>query len=89
MELKHVTLDTDSMTYAEVNELVQDLRAIRNRKHDLHARIHGLKATFANMKDEGMVLVSKYTGEVFNLADWTLYDERSRSFYPDEKEDEE
>ena len=89
MELKHVTLDTESMTCAEVNELIQELRVIRTRKQDLHTRIHGLKATFANMKDEGMVLVSKYTGEVFNLADWTLYDERSRSFYPDEKEDEE
>lgn len=89
MELKHVTLDTDNMTYGEVNELVQDLRAIRTRKYDLHTRIRDLKATFANMRDEGMVLVSKCTGEVFNLADWTLYDERNRSFYPEEKEDKE
>lgn len=88
MEMKHVVLDTDNMTYEEVNALIQELRAVRARKYELNERVCKLQATFTNMKNEGMVLVSKCTGEVFNLADWTLYDETTRSFYSNEMEEE-
>ena len=84
MEMKHVTLDTEKMTYQEVNELLQELRAIRTRKHELHERFSLLYTMVSNMKDEEMSYVSRYTGEIFNPNDWILYDERNHEFYDEE-----
>ena len=84
MELKHVTLDTEKMTYREVDELIQELREVRVRKKELHGRFDHLRCMVSNMKDEEMSWVNKYTGEVLNPDDWTLYDERTRTFYSEE-----
>ena len=86
MELKHIELNTDDMTYAEVNALVQELRAIRTRKAELHDRVNTLRCMASNMKEAQMTWVNKYTGEVFDPEDWTLYDETTRTFYHEEAE---
>ena len=86
MELKHVELNTNDMTYAEVDDLVQELRAIRNRKSQLHNRVNSLRSMASNMRDDQMAWVNKYTGEVFDPNDWQLYDETTRSFYCEKEE---
>ena len=87
MELKHVELNTDDMTFDEVNELVQTLRRIRERKSQLQSRVNSLYAMCTNMKSDGMSFVSRYTGEVLNPDDWALYDNEARAFYPGKGEE--
>ena len=87
MEMKHVVLDTDSMTYEEVNALIQELRAVRIRKKELHERVLTMRAMISNMRDSEMAWVNKYTGEVFNPEDWQLYDETTRAFYSEEEKE--
>ena len=87
MELKHVELNTDDMTFDEVNELIQTLRRVRERKSQLQSRVNNLYAMCTNMKSDGMSFVSRYTGEVFNPDDWALYDEEARVFYPGKGEE--
>ena len=83
MELKHVTLDTDSMTYSEVNDLIQELRAVRERKGKLRSHIKSFNALMGNTRDDNASFVNRYTGEVLNPEDWELYDEQTRSCYPE------
>ena len=84
MELKHMKLDTENMSYKEVDNLIQELRLIRTRKKELHDRFDHLHCMVSNMKDEEMVWVSKYTGEILNPDDWALFDERNHMFYSEE-----
>jgi beta-galactosidase beta subunit len=86
MEMKHVMLDTDNMTYKEVDDLIKELREIRTRKLELHERYNHLHSMVSNMKDEDMVWVSKYTGEILNPDDWALYDNRNQCVYSEEAE---
>ena len=81
MEMKHMELNTDGMTCAEVDSLIQKLRAVRTRKQELHNRISNMQAMVSNMKEAQMAWVNRYTGEVFDPEDWALYDETTRSFY--------
>ena len=84
MKFRNVTVDTNDMTYAEVNTLVQELRAVRARKEKLHDRINAMRAMTENMREAQMAWVNKYTGEVFNPKDWDLFDETTNSFYYEE-----
>ena len=84
MKFRNVTVDTNDMTYAEVNTLVQELRAVRARKEKLHDRINTMRAMTENMREAQMSWVNKYTGEVFNPEDWDLFDETTNSFYYEE-----
>ena len=87
MELKHVKLDTENMTYEEVNALIQELRKVRERKGEMRSRIQNFHAMIRNMKDDNLTFVSKYTGEVLNPDDWALYDNETRAFYPGKREE--
>ena len=86
MEMNHIVLDTDNMSLKEIDTLMQKLRKIRNRKEELHARKRNIWELIANMKENQMTLVSRYTGEVFDPDDWAVYDETTCSFYPEEEE---
>lgn len=77
--------DTDEMTYDEVNELVQELRKVRTRKEILRDCIEGFRANVDGMRNRGMALVNKYTGEVLVHSDWELYDETTQTIYPEKK----
>lgn len=87
MKMKHVVLDTDHMSYEEVDKLVQELRKVRERKGEMRARMQNFHAMIRNMKDDNLTFISKYTGEVLNPDDWTVYDEITRSFYPEKEEE--
>ncbi len=87
MELKHIELNTDDMTFDEVNDLIQTLRRVRERKSQLQSRVNSLYAMCANLTSDGMSFVSRYTGEVLNPDDWALYDNEARAFYPGKGEE--
>lgn len=77
-----IRVDTNEMTYEEVDSLVQKLRAVRARKAELRSRMNEFRAMITNMRnEENMTFVSKYTGEVLNPDEWELYDERAHAFY--------
>ena len=85
MMIKNVIVDTTEMSYEEVDALIQDLRAIRTRKGELRSHLSNFRAMISNMRnDDGMVFLSKHTGEVLNPDDWELYDEINHSFYREE-----
>jgi hypothetical protein len=82
MNLKHVSLDTDDMSFEEVDALIQELRKVRERKGELRSRLNMFRSMITNMRnEEGMTLVSNTTGEVLNPDDWELYDETTHTFY--------
>ena len=97
MKIKNVVIDTTEMSYEDVDNLVQKLRKVRDRKAELRNRLEHFRAMITNMRDnegmalvsnnEGMTFVSKCTGEVLNPNDWELFDEITHSFYH-EKGDE-
>lgn len=81
-----IRVDTNEMSYAEVNGLIQDLKAIRTRKAELKARLNDFRSLLTVMRyADGMTLVSNSTGEVLNPDDWDLYDETTHSFYHNEE----
>lgn len=74
-------IDEKEMTYEEVTNAVEQLKALRSRMHEAHVHKQSLYAMVENLKEEGMSLCSALTGEVFNPDDWLIYDERSGATY--------
>lgn len=86
MRIGNVILDTDNMTYDEVNQLVVELREIRKRKgqaKDCKVRLNN--AVF-DSREQGFRYVNRYTGEIFNADDWWVYDEEQNRMHGDEVE---
>ena len=86
MRIGNVILDTDNMTYSEVDQLVQELRAIRKRKSEARACRHRMKDAVEQSKEYGFRYVNQYTGEIFNADDWWVYDEEQNRMHGDEVE---
>lgn len=81
-----IRVDTNEMSYAEVNALIQDLKAIRTRKAELKARLNDFCSLITAMRyADGMTFVNNATGEILNPDDWDLYDETTHSFYHNEE----
>lgn len=88
MMIKNVIIDTAEMSYEDVDNLVQSLRKIRERKAALRSNLKNFRTMITNMRNnEGMTFVSKHTGEVLNPDDWELYDEMSHAFYHESNKD--
>ena len=82
MKVANVVIDTNDMSFRDVDNLIKQLRIVRERKGELRSRLNMFRSTITNMrKEEGMTLVSKTTGEVLNPDEWELYDEMAHSFY--------
>ena len=82
MKIKNVVVDTTEMSYEDVDNLIQNLRKVRERKAELRNHLRNFRAMITNMRnDAGMTFVNKYTGEVLNPDDWELYDETTHTFY--------
>jgi len=83
-----IRVDTNEMTYEEVDSLVQKLRAVRARKAELRSRMNEFRAMITTMhNEESMTFVSKYTGEVLNPDEWEVYDEVAHAFYHEPNQD--
>ena len=88
MMIKNVVIDTTEMSYEDVDNLVQSLRKVRERKTALRNNLRNFRIMITNMRNnEGMTFVSKHTGEVLNPDDWELYDEMSHAFYRESNKD--
>ena len=88
MMIKNVIIDTTEMSYEDVDNLIQSLRKIRERKTALRNNLKNFRTMITNMRNnEGMTFVSKHTGEVLNPDDWELYDEMSHAFYRESSKD--
>ena len=88
MMIKNVVIDTTEMSYEDVDNLVQSLRKVRERKTALRNNLRNFRTMITNMRNnEGMTFVSKHTGEVLNPDDWELYDEMSHAFYRESSKD--
>ena len=86
MKIKNVVIDTTEMSFEDVDNLIQSLRKVRERKGELRSRLSNFRAMISNMRNnDGMTFVSKHTGEVLNPDDWELYDEVTHSFYREEE----
>ena len=75
MRIGKVILDTDNMTYEEVDQLVQELREIRKRKGEARECKTRMKNMVEVSFDNGFRYVNRYTGELFNADEWFVYDE--------------
>ena len=88
MMIKNIIIDTTEMSYEDVDNLIQSLRKIRERKTALRNNLKNFRTMITNMRNnEGMTFVSKHTGEVLNPDDWELYDEMSHAFYRESNKD--
>lgn len=81
MIIGNVILDTDGMTYGEVDDLIQKLREIRKRKGEARSCKENFDAGIANAKDMGFTFVNVNTGEVLEAEDWTIFDENANRTY--------
>lgn len=75
MRIGNVILDTDNMTYEEVDILVNELRDIRKRKSEARASKRRLNNAVIESQEHGFRYINRYTGEIFNANDWWVYDE--------------
>ena len=88
MMIKNIIIDTTEMSYEDVDNLIQSLRKIRERKTALRNNLKNFRTMITNMRNnEGMTFVSKHTGEVLDPDDWELYDEMSHAFYRESNKD--
>lgn len=84
MRIGNVIIDTENMTYDEINVLVNELREIRKRKgqaRDCKTRLHN--AVVASF-DDGFRYINRYTGEIFNEDEWFVYDEFKKCTHGEE-----
>lgn len=81
MTIGNVVLDTDGMTYKEVDDLIQKLREIRNRKGEARSCKANFDAGIANAKEMDFTFVNVNTGEVLEAKDWVIFDENANRTY--------
>ena len=83
-----IRVDTNEMTFKEIDSLVHELRKIRARKAELRSRMNEFRSLMTTLhNDAGITFVSKHTGEVFNPNDWEVYDEVAHAFYHEPNQD--
>jgi hypothetical protein len=83
-----IRVDTNEISYKEIDSLVQELREIRARKAELRSRMNEFRYLITALRNEaGVTFVSKHTGEVLNPDDWEVYDEVSHAFYHESNQD--
>lgn len=81
MIIGNVILDTDGMTYGEVDDLIQKLREIRKRKGEARSCKENFDERIATAKELGFTYVNINTGEVLDADDWTVFDENAHRTY--------
>ncbi len=77
MRIGKVILDTDNMSYEEVDILIRELRAIRERKRVERDLMASFANTIAKAKEEGFTFIEKHFGSVIEAGDYMLYDDRA------------
>lgn len=86
MRIRNLTIDTNDLTIEEIDSFIKELRKTRERKGEARTRHQSLYALVENMKEDRFVFCSKHTGEILNPKDWVVYDNITKSVYPEEGE---
>ena len=86
MRIGKVILDTDNMTYEEVDQLVQELREIRKRKCEAKNCKFRMKNMVEEAQEQGFRYINRYTGELFSADEWFVYDEKQNCTHGEEIE---
>ena len=75
MRIGNVIIDTDNMTYDEVQAIMTELRGIRDRKGKARDCKIRLQNAIEVSKENGFTYCNQYTGEILKADDWDVYDE--------------
>jgi len=86
MRIGNVILDTDNMSYDEINVLICELREIRKRKGEAHDCKLRIRNAVEESKEHGFRYVNRYTGEFFDATDWWVYDDENNCTHGEEVE---
>jgi len=86
MRIGNVILDTDNMSYEDVDQLVQELREIRKRKGEARDCKFRMKNAVEESQEHGFRYINRYTGEIFDEKDWFVYDEVQKCTHGEEIE---
>lgn len=84
MRIGNVIIDTDNMSYDEVDVLVKELRDIRKRKGEARDCRTRMNNAVAKSQEQGFRYINRYTGEIFDANDWWIYDEEQNCTHGDE-----
>ena len=86
MRIGKVIIDTDNMTYDEVDTILQELRKIRNRKSEARDCKFRMRNMVEESLNHGFRYINRYTGEIFNEDEWFVYDEKQNCTHGEEVE---
>lgn len=75
MQMRNFIIDTDDLSFEELDELIKRLKKARERRGEARARYQNLCAMVQNMRDDHFTFCSRHTGEVLNPKDWVVYDD--------------
>lgn len=76
MKIGPATIDTNSMTFEEVDTMIRELKKIRERRNNARAWMNRFSSILAEMKEEGFSFCDKYTGEVLDASHFDIYDDK-------------
>lgn len=84
MRIGNAIIDTDNMTVEEIDILYHEVHRIRARKREALSAKHQLQFALEDAKKNGFTFCSKHTGEIMQIGDWHVYDEKSHCIHGDE-----
>ncbi len=84
MRIGNVIIDTDNMSYDEVDVLVKELRDVRKRKGEARDCKTRMNNAVAKSLEQGFRYINRYTGKIFDANDWWVYDEEQNCTHGDE-----
>lgn len=75
MQMRNFIIDTDDLSFEELDDIIKRLRKARERKGEARARYQNLCEMIQHARDDHFTFCSRHTGEVFNPKDWVVYDD--------------
>lgn len=88
MKMRNLVMDTNDLSFKELDTLIYQLKKTRERKGEARARYQNFSEMIKNMKEDNLVLCSKHTGEILNPNDWEVYDNLTHTVYPERSEEQ-
>lgn len=88
MKMRNLVMDTNDLSFEELDTLISQLKKARERKGEARTRYRNFSTMIENMTEENLVFCNKHTGEILNLNDWVVYDNLIHCAYPETNEKE-
>ena len=86
MKMRNLVMDTSDLSFEELDALIRQLKKARERKGEARARYQNFSEMIQNMREDNLTFCSRQTGEILNPKDWVVYDNITKSAYPEEGE---